>query len=61
MDLDEIKKLIDLFEKSKLSKFCIKKKDAELVLEKEKKEEAKSVYKEVEPVKGKSNNGRQQW
>ena len=57
MDLDEIKKLIDLFEKSKLSKFCIKKKDAELVLEKEKKEEAKSVYKEVEPIKPLEEDG----
>ena len=35
MDLEEVKKYIDLFEKSKLCKFSIKKKDTELFLEKD--------------------------
>jgi biotin carboxyl carrier protein len=57
MDLEEIKKLIDLFEKSNLSKFCIKKKDAELILEKGKKEEVKLVKREVEPEKPLEEDG----
>ena len=49
MDLEEVKKYIDLFEKSKLCKFSIKKKDTELFLEKNGK--SKKIAKDLEDVK----------